>query len=236
MSSLPVPLDDVLLRPDVWRGDRLARLEHETAASGFDTLDAELPGGGWPRGALTELMPAAQGIGEVSLLLPALRGLDESAAIAIVAPPGVAHAPAWAACFPLSRLLFVEAEGEDIAWSAELLLASGGLGALLAWLPTKTGNKSLRRLQLAVEGHLSLAFMFRAPGNASQASPAPLRLQLQGSRQGLCVDLLKRRGPPCERRLILPVERPLPWTRVPVPPQPTPARIRKLELVTGGRS
>lgn len=235
MSLSPIPLEDVLLRPDVWRGDRLASLGSETVASGFDALDAELPGGGWPRGGLIELLADRQGIGEIALLLPALRKLEEAAPIALVAPPATAHAPAWAAVFPLSRLLVVEAEGDDIAWSTELLLASGALGALLAWLPPKIGNKSLRRLQLAAEGRLSLAFMFRSPASVRQASPAPLRLQLAGAAQGLRADIFKRRGPPCDRSLLLPVERPLSWVRRAAVLQPASprggARRTPLELV-----
>jgi hypothetical protein len=215
MSAVPLPLDDVLLRPDIWRGDRLAGLETESMSSSFARLDAELPGGGWPRGALVELLADMRGIGEVSLLLPALKQCAaEELPVAVIAPPGMAHAPAWAAQLPLAHLVVVEASKDDIAWCAELLLASGGLGAVLAWLPAKISNKSLRRLQLAAEGSRSLAFMFRPIVCMQTSSPAPLRLSLAGSRQGLQVDIFKRRGPPCEKTLLLQVERPLPWTRM----------------------
>jgi hypothetical protein len=215
MSAIPLTLDAVLLRPDVWRGDRLAGLAAESVASGFAPLDAELPGSGWPRGSLVELLPETRGIGEVSLLLPALQQcvLDELPVV-VVAPPGMAHAPAWAARFPLAHVLVVEAAKDDIAWSVELLLASGGVGSVLAWLPAKISNKSLRRLQLAAEGSRSLAFMFRPPSCEQVSSPAPLRLSLWGNRQGLQVNIFKRRGPPCEKTLLLQVERPLPWARV----------------------
>jgi len=45
-------------------------------SSGFPELDAGLPGGGWPAGALTEILPAHEGIGELRLLGPALAGLS----------------------------------------------------------------------------------------------------------------------------------------------------------------
>src|SRR4051812_39379662 len=44
-------------------------------STGFADFDALLPGGGWPVGAITELMPETYGIGELSLLLPALAKL-----------------------------------------------------------------------------------------------------------------------------------------------------------------
>jgi len=205
-------LESVLQRSDVWRGNGLAHEAGEGVGTGFAPLDAELPGGGWPRGTLTELLSVQQGVGELSLLLPALRRSAEEAPIAVVAPPGVLHAPAWAAHFPLSRLLVVEAEGKDVAWSLELLLASTALSAVLAWVP-ETDHKSLRRLQLAAQGSRSLAFLFRDPACAVQASPAPLRLTLAGGCEGLQLRILKRRGAPCDRTLTLAVERPIAWAR-----------------------
>lgn len=232
MSTAPLLLSDVLLRSDIWRGDRLAELDKECAPTGFSPLDAELPGTGWPRGALIELLSAARGIGEVSLLLPALRDCcAEDAPVALIAPPSSAHAPAWAAQFPLTRLLIVEAAKDDIGWCAEHLLACGALGAVLAWLPANISNKSLRRLHLAAEGSRSLAFMFRPLSCMQSASPAPLRLSLSGSKQGLQVNIFKRRGPPCEKTLLLQVERPLPWARVRTEPPKMIRRERTLELV-----
>jgi molybdate transport system ATP-binding protein len=51
-----VSLAEVLNRSDVWRGDRLVGAALTTVASGFAPLDSELPGGGWARGALTEVL------------------------------------------------------------------------------------------------------------------------------------------------------------------------------------
>jgi len=155
------------------------------------------------------------------------------------------HAPAWAAQFPLSRLLVVEAEGKDVAWSLELLLASTALSAVLAWLP-ETDHKSLRRLQLAAQGSRSLAFLFRDPACAVQASPAPLRLTLSGGREGLQLRILKRRGAPCDRTLALAVERPIAWARAfgkaadkaiadPQPQAAQPGRRARLHAVPASR-
>ena len=45
--------------PDqVWRADALAAPQADTVSSGDAALDAQLPGGGWPVGALTELIQA----------------------------------------------------------------------------------------------------------------------------------------------------------------------------------
>ena len=38
----------LLQNPLLWRGDQLAQAD-DTVASGFASLDRELPGGGWPK-------------------------------------------------------------------------------------------------------------------------------------------------------------------------------------------
>jgi protein ImuA len=46
--------------------------------SGFDALDLQLPGGGWPTGALTELLLPQPGVGELRLLAPLLAALQRA--------------------------------------------------------------------------------------------------------------------------------------------------------------
>lgn len=206
-ANLGTSLQSVLQRPDVWRGDRLAQTS-SVISCGFPALDEELPGGGWPRGAVTELLTESAGVGELSLLLPALQACAKEGPLALLAAPFAAHAPAWGQMLPLSTLLWVKASGEEVGWAAENLLASGALGALLAWMPAKTDARSLRRLQLAAEAYAAPAFLFRPLAVARTASPAPLRLELAGCAEGLSIKILKRRGPPLASRLDLPVSRP----------------------------
>ena len=59
-------LAELLHHPLVWRGDQLAA-SLDTISTGFADLDSELPGGGWPKGALTELLRDGEGIGEMRL-------------------------------------------------------------------------------------------------------------------------------------------------------------------------
>ena len=40
----------------LWRGDEFGAPAASVLPTGFARLDAELPGGGWPCGALTELL------------------------------------------------------------------------------------------------------------------------------------------------------------------------------------
>ena len=57
---MPPSLDLVLQHPAVWRGNQYAKVAVESIPSGFAELDAQLPGGGWPRAALTEQLIAME--------------------------------------------------------------------------------------------------------------------------------------------------------------------------------
>ena len=205
-------LAEVLVRPDIWRGDHLANAEAPAVSSGFAPLDAELPGGGWARGTLTEVLTDGGGQGECSLLLPALVSLQaEGRWVMLVAPPYAVHAPAWRnARIDLARLLVVAPkQARDALWAAEQALASGAPGAVLCWA-ARIDAAQVRRLQIAAAERPGLAFLFRPARAASESSAAPLRLCATAAARGkLAVQVLKRRGPPCRRILQLDVPRPL---------------------------
>src|SRR5207248_10737812 len=98
MASMPISFAALLDRPDIWRGDSLSRTGAPTLPCGFPGLDAGLPGGGWPAGALTEILLAHEGIGELRLLGPALAGLSRRGLRLVwIAPPHLPYAPALAA-------------------------------------------------------------------------------------------------------------------------------------------
>jgi cell division inhibitor SulA/protein ImuA len=211
MSALPVPaaLVDVLARGDVWRGDVLARLPDSAVPTGYAELDAELPGGGWPRGNLTEILVDRSGLGEMSLLLPALASLSAAGGwLALVAPPWLPHAPTWAAAgLALERLVVVKA-GRHAAWCCEQLLACGGFAGVLAWPEAAIDARALRRLQVAAEGRPTLACLWRPAAQAATPSPAPLRVLLAAGVGGLSLSIVKRRGRSAARPLNLLIPRP----------------------------
>ena len=178
----------------IWRGRDIAPVV--ARSTGFHQLDSLLPGRGWPVGALIELIAGCEGIGELSLPIPALRELcSQDYPVAFISPPHIPYAPALKlAGLPLSRLLWVDASSDDDArWAAEQILREGGAGAILLWSETHE-SRALRRLQLAAEAGEALAFVYRSPKCRAQASPAALRLVLKASPQGLAVDVIKARG------------------------------------------
>ena len=204
MPSLTA-LADILHHGLVWRVGELPRAEIQGSPSGFAALDAELPGGGWPSGVLTELLPEHIGIGEVRALGPVLARLSvQGRWIAWIAPPYLPYAPALeAAGIDLTRVMIVRTKSsQESLWAIEQALQSGACGAVLGW-PDKASFAQLRRLQIAAEGSTALAFLFRASLAAREASPAALRLLLQSMRGELAVRILKRRGGPLARPILL---------------------------------
>jgi len=193
---MPSALDLVLRNPVVWRGDQYAKVAIESIPTGFVELDAQLPGNGWPRAALTELLTNQRGIGELRLLLPALARLSKDDKwLVLVAPPHRPFAPGFESLgVNLARLVVVEtrSDGESL-WAAERCLRSGSCAAVLAW-PDSISLTPLRRLQLAAEEGRSLGVVFGSTRNAAHPSPAPLRIQLTANRGRLELQILKRRG------------------------------------------
>jgi len=184
---------EVLQRPDIWRAGRAAPMP--ALATGFAPLDALLPGGGWPFGALTEICCARAGIGELRLLLPALVELARGNRwIAFIAPPYIPYPPALtAAGVELARLLVINPTTRaDELWSVETSLRSGACAAVLSWAEFADAAP-LRRLQLAAEagGAWGVLFQRRTLSN----SPAALRLRLEpADGDQLNVHVVKRRG------------------------------------------
>ncbi|HEX9179172.1 MAG TPA: translesion DNA synthesis-associated protein ImuA [Burkholderiales bacterium] len=177
-------LQQVLQHPGIWRGNDLSRVELPSVPTGFPRLDAELPGGGWPRGALTEITFEGEGIGELSLLTPALAALSRDELwIVLVDPPHLPYAPALArAGVELSRLVLVRG-GTQTPWAAETALRSGSCAAVLAW-PGTVNERELRKLQLAAEAGGSWGVYFLPASASPSTSPAALRLHLAPVKPG----------------------------------------------------
>ncbi len=196
-------LEKLLENPRVWRGKSETWTE-PGIASGFEKLDRQLPGRGWPPNSLTEILTEQYGIGELQLLMPALSRLSaddplapcaEPGWIAWVAPPFQPYPPAlqqWR--INLSRLLIVRPKDDsEIIWSAEQALSSGTCSAVLLW-PERLSDQDSRRLQLAAEKGSSWCIAFRPLSARNQPSAAALRIAMRADNQGTHLDVFKSRG------------------------------------------
>jgi protein ImuA len=197
------------LHPSLWRASQLARAGTHCVDTGHPALSAQLPGGGWPTGALIDLLLQQSGIGEMRLLRPALAAVA-GRRIVLLQPPHPPQALALAALgVPPSQLIWLRANRTaDVLWAAEQVLRSGSCGALLCW-QNQVRSDSLRRLHLAAQHGETLFFMLRPLAAAQDASPAPLRLALRPQAGGIEIDFVKRRGPQRDAPLLLPLSFPL---------------------------
>lgn len=213
----PPPIRPESLHPSLWLGHQLARHADAAVATGFAALDAQLPGAGWPRRALTELLLPHPGVGEIRLVAPSLTATQRAGRLVMLFdPPASLSASALAQLgFAVEDLLIISTRtrtrartpvipGTDSLWALEQALKSGHVGAVLAWLPPRLQAERLRRLQLAAHAHDGPAFVLCETSAAQRPSAAPLRLALRANgADALAVRVLKRRGPLLEAPLQL---------------------------------
>ena len=198
-------LDQVISRPDTWRGHNSYFKHHEPAnsehhhgdslATGYSTLDKALYQGGWPLGTSIELLSDGCGMGSMGLFLPVMEKLSAQGRWqAFIAPPYTPYAPLLAARgIDTQQVLLVHPQNrEDLLWATEQALRSGTCSAVFSWLGAADYRYSeLRKLQLAAAGSDTLAVLFRANQAGHNHAPAGLRLQMREYRR---VHILKQRG------------------------------------------
>ena len=136
-------LADILADARVWKlkdasaGPRLSSAR-PVWSTGQSTLDARLPGGGWPVASLIEVLLDAAGLGEIQLFLPALvqsqRVEGDTPWLVWIAPPHEPFAPALAQHgIDLDRLLVVRpTTATEALWAAEQAFELGSLRGRLA--------------------------------------------------------------------------------------------------------
>lgn len=193
-------LSDLLQKQPIWRDGHSKKTAH-VVATGHAALD-QLLGGGWPQGAITELVSSYPGIGEMRILLPALASISRTRWVVLVNPPYAPYAPAFSNHgMNLKQLLVVRPGPEDRLWATEQCLRSPACGAVLSWLEGIDFRRS-RRLQLAAEAGQGCGFIFR-DSDSSQATAAALRLGLSSSDSALQLTVLKQRGALGRQQLVL---------------------------------
>jgi hypothetical protein len=200
----PSQLNTLLQHPSLWRGRGAA--PQSGYSTGFEALDAVLPGGGWPRRGLIEILVANGGCGELTLFGPLIRWLahlENPRWCALITPPFEPFAPAWQAQgAKLDRLLVMQAA--EPLWTLEQSLLSGACAISFAW-PAAMDMTALRRLALATERGASLGVLIRPLRAATEYTAAVLRIALKRTPTHLHLKLLKGRGlAPCEVELPLP--------------------------------
>ena len=130
------PVFDLALYPAVWRASQVGGVARPVTPSGFAALDAQLPGGGWPHGVLTELLLPEPGVGELRLLAPALAAVAAARAagatpadgrcVMLFDPPALLNAWALVQCGLASRhWLVVQGRGVQVQVQVQVQVRTG---------------------------------------------------------------------------------------------------------------
>lgn len=196
------------LREEIRRIERRSPRRARFASSGRAEVDALLPGGGFPRGALTELS-GGRASGKTRLALSALAAaMGDDGLAAFVDGRGELYPPAAAALgIDLERLLIVRPPAcarrvmEDriqALWAAEALLASGAFEAVVIDVPVEGAagrarlDRMLLRLRGAAEKSGAVGVWLGSPGGVRV--PSAVRLELAAGAAGAHVRRSFARG------------------------------------------
>lgn len=190
------------LREAIRRIERRPARRSGVVPTGLADVDPALPGGGFPRGAISELA-GGHASGKTAVALAVLASLEEKDVFAWVDGRGEIYPPAVAARgVDLGRLLIVRpgvapftpsssraapGPGEDRAlqaclWAAEALLGSAAFAAVVLDLPLRRAGRGwdamARRLQAAAEKGGAVGLWLTSPRVAVRV-PAAVRLELR---------------------------------------------------------
>ncbi|TPE55647.1 translesion DNA synthesis-associated protein ImuA [Maribrevibacterium harenarium] len=188
----------------IWKGnqtrsaDGLNQQIAPNRSTGFEALDRLLLCGGWPESGLVELLVPANGVGELSLLLPWLARTiqEEGRKVAFInAPliPNIATLVAYGIA-PQQVWLLRAQNQREVLWSQQQCLQEGHCCALFMWHDAKTSPATLRKLHHAAQRGRCLGISIRPTSVQQSATPAPYRLQLESVAGQAQVTALKRRG------------------------------------------
>src|SRR5690606_6978000 len=190
----PTPLEQLLRREDLWRGDSQRFASRSVVDTGFDLLNGVLLGRGWPTGTLIEFCQEGWQA-ECQLLLPALR--EGSGLIVLLSPPAMPFAQAFLkAGIDLDRLVVVEAsDASTFLKSFAELSRADACDAVLAWQPKETLTYTQwRKCLLAASEGCGLYVKLRPGAHQQLNSPASLRLHNLLVPYGLEVTIVKQKG------------------------------------------
>lgn len=186
------------LREEIRRIERNPGRREGLVPSGLAAVDAVLPGGGFARGALCELVggPAS---GKTAVALSLVAGLGEEDLFAWVDGRAELYPPAAAARgVDLGRLLVIrppatpagapppggEPAWRAALWASEAVLASGAFAAVVMDVPLPAvlpgAEAAARRLQAAAERGGAVG-LWLAPARGGLRLPGAFRLELSSA-------------------------------------------------------
>ncbi len=191
--SPSVPLQQLLLRDDIWMGHSQRFTTRSAMDTGYEGLNEGLLNRGWPLGNLVEV--CQQGMqGEWQLFTPAL--LNMPGLIVLLNPPAEPFSQAFIqAGIDLERMVVISAPDKNHFIACFIELTRASVGSVMAWQPKDSLTYTeLRKCLLAASEGTGLSVMFRPSTAQQQSSPAALRLFAQIIPTGLEITIFKQKG------------------------------------------
>ncbi len=186
----------------LWRGSHANRHSNNVVKSvctGYKSINKQLHSNGWPLKTTTELGINQAGIGELRLLLPALKKLQSSQQqreIILISPPHPPFAPALHRYgIDVNCVTIVNTKNlQERLWATEQSLVANCCAAVISWFGEhKINHHELRRLQLASEKTSTWNVLFRHNSCLQQSSAAGLRIHLNSTAYSkLQLDIIKQ--------------------------------------------
>lgn len=198
MTSAPEQsvLSRLIATQKVWRGKR-SHVKHAAIDTGFNALNQKIHYGGWPTSGMIELYSEQRGIGELQLLMPALKHLQASQQpMIMINPPFQLNAVALklAGINEQNIVVATPKKSAHTLWALEQSVKATNSTAVVAWLNHNLKLNQLRKLQLASEHGQCPLFIYRPTALLSQPSVAKLRLRLVSRQHTLLVNIVKQQG------------------------------------------
>lgn len=165
-------------------------------SSGYASLDALLPHGGWPVGAITEIFCPENSQDVLPLIWPALARLNQAKRwLAMIAPPDAPSASQLQTeGINLTHVLMIHPHATSNGlWAVEHALRSGTCAAVLSWV-NHTDKHAMQDLRGAALAGNCCGLIFRPERAIDQVSSASLRLHVTPmADQSIYIELLSQR-------------------------------------------
>lgn len=212
----------------LWKGN--ATLTLPVTETGLALLNTVLTGGGWPAHMLIEWLTDQPESLPIQCALSTWRYHQDDRWLVLVNPP---HRPCAEALLQqglnIQRVDCIQAADAESAWCLEQLAQSACIASIVAWRTTSYHNTQLRRLQLACQQGQTQLFLVRDSATRTQASPAPVRVQLHQDQDRFAVEVFKQPG--ASARPPVWISHALEWIHATPPAQRKSATIKALSDV-----
>ncbi len=210
MGKAPPSLEQLLRRPDLWRGHSHRFTKEKGIDSGYPNLNQALQHEGWPNASLIEVCQAFHAC-EWWLFSPAIQtvlGAQAGGSIALINPPAMPFIQGLQKIgIDTRRLLIIDTKTpQDFVYSFTEVSQSPACPIIFAWQAQYTlPYTQLRKLQLCALEHYGLSVIFRHERVMSQSSPASLRLVLTPTEQYIHLNIVKQPGKLRHTHIKLPI-------------------------------